>query len=85
MLLRVRWTGNMCWMRVISEWSPKGNCEGVAISGNSIPGRGEQKYKRPCGRSILGELEEQHRTEAGAGRGEGGGLDRKSDRWYRLL
>ena len=29
--------------------------------------------QRPCGRSILGELEEQHRTEAGVGRGRDGG------------
>ena len=33
---------------------------------------GERQVQRPRGRSIPGGLEEQHRTEAGAGRGRGG-------------
>lgn len=57
---------------VISEWSPK-ETEGCGYLGEQHSRQGERQVQRPCGRSILGELEEQHRIEAGAGRGRGGG------------
>lgn len=44
---------------VISEWSPK-ESEGCGYLGEQHSRQGDRQVQRPCGRSILGELEEQH-------------------------
>lgn len=69
---------------VISEWSPK-ETEGCGYLGEQHSRQGRGKYKGPVAGASLASLRnsiEQRLEQAERGVE---GLDRKSDRWYRLL